>query len=68
MLSASAMSYREMALCNMAFCYAQAGDGQRAKDVYRQAIDLFPSSELARAGLRMLESVGKPSSASSNPE
>jgi hypothetical protein len=29
--SASAMSYREMALCNAAFCHSQSGDGTRAR-------------------------------------
>ncbi|RAK66933.1 tetratricopeptide repeat protein [Hymenobacter edaphi] len=57
MLSAGKMSYREMALNNIAFCYGQVGNGQQAKAYYEQALREFPGSGLAKAGLRMLESV-----------
>lgn len=57
MMSASAISYREMALCNIAFCYSQLGDGQKAESYYRRALDEFPNSALAVAALRMIESV-----------
>lgn len=56
MMSPSAMSYREMALCNIAFCYSQIGDGDNAERYYRQALDEFPDSGLAAAALRMIES------------
>ena len=57
MMSPSAISYREMALCNIAFCYSQLGDGQNAESYYRRALDEFPNSGLAGAALRMIESV-----------
>jgi tetratricopeptide (TPR) repeat protein len=55
--SASSMSYREMALCNAAFCYGQIGDGARATTLYEQALREFPDSGLAAASLNMLRSV-----------
>jgi tetratricopeptide (TPR) repeat protein len=56
MMSASGISYREMALCNIAFCHSQLGDGEKAGSYYRQALDEFPNSGLATAALRMIES------------
>ena len=35
MLSAAAMSYREMALVSLAFCYGQLGDGPRGQRLLR---------------------------------
>ena len=52
--SASAMSYREMALCNAAFAYSQAGDGARAMQLYEAALREFPHSSLAASSLQML--------------
>lgn len=57
MMSPSAVSYREMALCNIAFCYSQLGNGEKAESYYRRALDEFPNSGLAAAALRMIESV-----------
>ena len=59
LMSPSAVSYREMALCNVAFCYTQIGNGERAKEVYRRTLAEFPESGMAAASLRMLESIGK---------
>ncbi|HEX7447932.1 MAG TPA: hypothetical protein VF306_10325 [Pirellulales bacterium] len=56
-MSSSAISYREMALCNIAFCYAQLGNGENAELYYRRTLDEFPDSGLADAALRMIESV-----------
>ena len=56
LMSASQASYREMALCNIAFCYSQIGDGQRAEKYYHQAVNEFPDSGLARTALRLIES------------
>lgn len=60
MMSPSAISYREMALCNIAFCYSQLGNGEKAEAYYRRALDEFPNSGLAAAALRMIESVRQP--------
>jgi len=55
LLSASAMTYREMALCNIAFCYAQLGERIQAKESYRRVLQEFPSNSLAIVSLRMIE-------------
>ena len=58
--SASSMSYREMALCNAAFCYGQIGNGARTTALYEQALREFPDSGLAAASLNLLRSVQPP--------
>jgi tetratricopeptide (TPR) repeat protein len=67
LMSASAPSYREMALCNIAFCHTQIGNGERAKEVYRRTLDEFPDSGLAASAMRMLESVGRTNSGAQDP-
>lgn len=57
LLSASRMSYTEMALVNAAFCYTQVGDGRKAREYYNKALQQFPDSELAKAALRMMDSL-----------
>lgn len=49
--------YRVVALCNMAYCYSQAGDGQQAMKLYEQALREEPGCALAKASLNMLRSV-----------
>ncbi len=56
-LSSSKMSYREMGLCNIAFCYSQTGDGQKAKEFYQQTLKDYPENGMAIAGLNMLKSL-----------
>ncbi len=63
LMSCSAISYREMALVNMGFCYGQIGEAQKAKECYQAAVDAFPRSAMAASALRMIdtfESKGKP--------
>ena len=57
LLSSSKMTYKEMGLCNIAFCYSQTGNGQKAKEYYEQALNEFPENGFALAGLNMLKSV-----------
>jgi tetratricopeptide (TPR) repeat protein len=57
LLSSSNLSYREMALCNAAFCYAQVGNRQKALEFYEQALREYPNSSLAQAGINMLKEV-----------
>ena len=57
MMSPSAMSYREMALINIAFAYSQIGNGIKAKEYYQQTQQEFPDSGMANAALKMIESV-----------
>jgi len=57
LLSSSKMTYREMGLCNIAFCYSQTGNGLKAKEIYRETLNEYPENGLAIAGLNMLTSV-----------
>jgi tetratricopeptide (TPR) repeat protein len=56
LLSSSKMTYKEMGLCNIAFCYSQTGNGQKAKEYYKQVLKEFPENGLALAGINMLNS------------
>ncbi|MCI0491167.1 MAG: tetratricopeptide repeat protein [Blastocatellia bacterium] len=51
LLDSSAISYREMALCNIAYCYLRLGQTEQAQEYYRKALSQFPESELAELGL-----------------
>lgn len=55
LLSSSRISYREMALLNVAYCYSQIGDGERSRAYYQQALQEFPGSRMTESALRMLE-------------
>lgn len=55
MLSSSRVSYREMALLNIAFCLVQTGKREQAAALYRRVLDEFPGSKVAQTALRMLE-------------
>jgi tetratricopeptide (TPR) repeat protein len=48
--------FRIVALCNMAYCYSQLGDGAGAISLYEQALAESPDCALARASLNMLRS------------
>lgn len=54
MLSAAGVSYREMAMVGLGFCYAQIGDGVNARRSYEQCLLDFPDNGMAEAALRML--------------
>jgi tetratricopeptide (TPR) repeat protein len=56
LLSSSRISYREMALNNIAFCYSQSGDGEMAEKMYLKTLEEFPGSGMAQAALRMIRS------------
>ena len=57
LLSSSSASYTEMALLNIAFCYGQDGKGKQSIEYYKKALSEFPNSAMAKASLRMYESV-----------
>ncbi|MFC5269160.1 tetratricopeptide repeat protein [Adhaeribacter terreus] len=59
LLSSSRISYKEMALVNIAYCYSQLGNGAQAKAYYEQALKEFPDSAIAKAGLNMMNAAGK---------
>ena len=59
LLSSSRISYKEMALVNLAYCYSQLGEGAQAKAYYERALKEFPDSGIAKAGLNMINSANK---------
>lgn len=54
--SISEISYREMALCNIGYCFLRLEELDRAREFYSQAEKEFPKSELAKSGLAYLDS------------
>ncbi|KGK28677.1 hypothetical protein EL45_19520 [Cellulophaga sp. E6(2014)] len=59
LLSSSKMSYREMALANIGFCYSQIGDGVKSKEYYERTLKEFPESGLAKSALKMMSAMEK---------
>ncbi|MEQ8790681.1 MAG: hypothetical protein RIC55_30570 [Pirellulaceae bacterium] len=57
LLTPSYMAYREMALCNAAYCCTQIGEGKRARELYHQALAEFPHCGMAASALNMIESI-----------
>jgi tetratricopeptide (TPR) repeat protein len=57
LLSSSRMSYKEMGLCNVAFCYSQIGNGLKAKEYYERTLGEFPSNGIAITALKLINSV-----------
>ena len=53
LLSSSRISYREMALLNIAYCYGQLGKRNKSKEVYEEVLRLFPDSQMAISALNM---------------
>jgi hypothetical protein len=46
-----------MALCNIAFCYGQTGNGEKSEYYYNVTLKEFPNSLLAKAALNMINAV-----------
>ena len=57
LLSSSKLTYKEMGLCNIAFCYSQTNNGQKAKEYFELILKEFPNNGMAITGLRMLNSM-----------
>ena len=55
MMSASNISYREMALINQALCYLQMGKYEEARAGYEAVLVLFPNSRLAKQAIDYLD-------------
>lgn len=55
LMSVSSLSYHEMSITNLAFCYSQTGDGQNARSQYERCLSLYPENGIAKAALRMLD-------------
>ena len=58
LMSSSRISYQEMALLNIAYCYGQLGEEAMAKEFYQKTLHQFPDSAMAKAAIKMLDSVG----------
>ncbi|MEN9639008.1 MAG: hypothetical protein RLZZ262_876, partial [Bacteroidota bacterium] len=57
LLSSSKMTYREMGLCNIAFCYGQIGQGAKARAFYEQVRTEYPDNGIALIALNLMSSV-----------
>jgi hypothetical protein len=55
MLSASKMSYREMALINRALCFWQNREDEKAKEAYSEVLKYFPDSKMAKEAIAYIE-------------
>ena len=54
MLDHTGMDWREIMLANMATNLAMAGDRERAIELYKHCLELYPESRLAKPALRFL--------------
>ena len=57
LISSSKMSYREMDLNNIAFCYSQIGEKEKAIQFYKQTLQEFPDSGVAKAAMKFINTV-----------
>jgi hypothetical protein len=67
LLSSSRISYREMALLNVAYCYAQMGGGRKSREYYERVIQEFPGSRIAEASLKMFDAASEIAESSAPP-
>ena len=57
LLSSSKMCYREMSLTNIAFCYSQIGQGNKAIEYYNRTLEEYPENDMAKAAINLIQSV-----------
>lgn len=57
LLNSSKMNFREMGLCNIAFCYGQIGNINKAEKYYNLVLTEFPENGIAQTGIRMINSI-----------
>ncbi|SMC72422.1 tetratricopeptide repeat protein [Moheibacter sediminis] len=57
LLNSSKMGFREMGLCNIAFCYGQIGNVNEAEKYYNRVLNEFPKNGIAQTGIRMINSI-----------
>lgn len=55
LLTPSAMSYREMAMVNIAFCLGQLGQGRASREAYERALKEYPGSVIASTALNLMK-------------
>ena len=60
LMSSSRISYQEMALLNIAYCYGQLGEEARSREYYLKTLNEFPDSAMAMAAIEMLDSATSP--------
>lgn len=53
-LSSSKMCFREMGLCNIAFCYSQTGQAEKAKALYEEILEEYPDNGIAYYALNSI--------------
>jgi len=58
-LSASKMYYREIALCNIAFCYVQTTEAEKAKLIYEEILKEYPDNGIAYYALNSINTFSK---------
>jgi tetratricopeptide (TPR) repeat protein len=56
LMSVSKMSYREMSLCNLAFCHSQIGNGARSRTYYEQVLEEYPNNNIAKTAINFMNS------------
>ncbi len=56
LLSASKLSYKEMALANMGFCYLRMDKKKDARKIYQRLLTEFPHNQQAKEALNALNS------------
>lgn len=55
LISFSRMSFVEVAMINMAYCHAQMGNGEEAVALYKEVLEQFPNSQIAKSALQIFE-------------
>lgn len=55
--SSSKMTYKEMDLNNVAFCYGQIGEKEKSIEYYRRTLTEYPDSGLAKAALKLIDTM-----------
>ena len=66
LLSSSRISYTEMSLINIAYCYVQIGYREKTKQYYEKALALFPDNEMAKRALNIISTLENEPSDSAN--
>jgi len=54
LLSSAKSSIRESSLCNLAYCYLQTGDIQKAKEIYQNVLFEYPENINAKSMLNTI--------------
>lgn len=53
-ISISELTFKERSLSNLAYCYSQLLDGEKAKEYYELTLKEFPKNQQANIGLNFL--------------